>query len=470
MPTIAASGSGGKSGPNGGQGGGNFGVGDGSGGGGGAGAGASFSSSSGSFNSINLLVGPGGGGGAVAAANGGPGLSSGTPMVYASGGTASSAGVGGRCLIQTNSLNPNQYGAHTVVASSTVSAIGHVPGNVSDPDYPGNNVGYGGLGSNGGPPAIVVLAYLVTLSPTITNPLTKSSYVGEVVSFQIAATDGPTSFNATSLPPGLSVSTTTGLITGTLTTAGTYNAVISATNASGTGQATVVWNVVSDVTAPTVPGGLQASILSSTSSRLVWNPSTDTFGVSAYEVKRDAVSLGTVSSTAMTVSGLVAGTTYALSVRARDGAGNWSAWSTPLSHQQTAVAPPIAPQSLNYAYRTDTTITLLWSASLGPLPIVAYRVFRGGVEIASVSDLTYSDAGLPPNTAQSYTVRAVDSGGNVSAASPTLVVSTTQNVTIDTDGDGIADAMEVVLGTNSSVANPADTSNLSQLKIHSPTK
>ena len=467
QPWVSASGTGGYSGPNGGQGGGS---GSGSGGGGGAGAQASVSSSSGSYNGIQLVVGSGGGGGAIAGADGGAGLSIGTPVVPATGGTSSSGGVGGRCLLSTSNLTPNAYGATAVLASSSIPGVGPIPGNVYDQDYPGNNVGYGGLGANGGPPAVVILAYQVTLSPTITSLLTRSAYVGESVSYQITATDSPTTFTATSLPPGLTVHSTTGLISGTVTAAGTFNSVISATNSFGTGQATLVWTVVTDITAPSVPAGLVASNLSSTSSRLVWNPSSDAFGVSAYEVKRDSVSLGTVSGTAMTLTGLSAGTTYSLTVRARDGIGNWSAWSAPLSHVQATVGPPIAPEVFGYAHRTDTTITLLWSPSRGPLPIVEYRIFRAGVEIATVSDLTYSDSGLPQNTLQSYTVRAVDSAGNVSAPSTTLQVSTTQNTSTDSDGDGIPDAMELVLGTNSSATNPADTSNLSQLKIHSPKK
>src|SRR6185436_1687443 len=50
--------------------------------------------------------------------------------------------------------------------------------------------------------------------------------------YQILATSNPSSFNATGLPPGLTVSTTTGLISGTPTTVGVFNATVSATNAA----------------------------------------------------------------------------------------------------------------------------------------------------------------------------------------------------------------------------------------------
>ena len=56
--------------------------------------------------------------------------------------------------------------------------------------------------------------------PAITSPLTASGTVGVAFSYQITASNNPTSFNATGLPAGLSVNTTTGLISGTPTAAG----------------------------------------------------------------------------------------------------------------------------------------------------------------------------------------------------------------------------------------------------------
>src|SRR6266536_4270401 len=76
--------------------------------------------------------------------------------------------------------------------------------------------------------------------PIITSSLTASGTVGSSLSYQLTATNNPTSFNATSLPPGLGVNTSTGLISGTPTTAGTYNVPISSTNSNGTGNATLV--------------------------------------------------------------------------------------------------------------------------------------------------------------------------------------------------------------------------------------
>src|SRR6266566_4782728 len=97
---------------------------------------------------------------------------------------------------------------------------------------------------------ILPLALIVALAttafaakPVITSPLTATGQVGVAFSYQITATNSPTSFNATGLPAGLTVNTTNGLISGTPTTAGTYSVTISATNGSGTGNATLTLTI-----------------------------------------------------------------------------------------------------------------------------------------------------------------------------------------------------------------------------------
>src|SRR5204862_3854572 len=94
------------------------------------------------------------------------------------------------------------------------------------------------------PLALVLVAAGTALAgpkPVITSPTAATGQVGVAFSYQITASNGPIiSYNATGLAAGLSVNTSTGLISGTPTTAGTYSVTISATNAGGTGSATLV--------------------------------------------------------------------------------------------------------------------------------------------------------------------------------------------------------------------------------------
>ena len=82
-------------------------------------------------------------------------------------------------------------------------------------------------------------ALAVSAAPAITSPSSASGTAGSAFSYQIAATNSPTSYGATGLPAGLTVSSGTGLISGTPAAAGTSTVTLSATNATGTGTATL---------------------------------------------------------------------------------------------------------------------------------------------------------------------------------------------------------------------------------------
>jgi hypothetical protein len=76
--------------------------------------------------------------------------------------------------------------------------------------------------------------------PAITSSLSASGAVNRSFKYQITATNNPTSYSATPLPSGLTVNTSSGLISGTPMTVGTTTVTIGATNASGTGTAKLV--------------------------------------------------------------------------------------------------------------------------------------------------------------------------------------------------------------------------------------
>ncbi len=83
-------------------------------------------------------------------------------------------------------------------------------------------------------------------TPVITSLLTASATYGVVAStYTITASNSPTSYNATGLPVGLYINTATGEITGApFDIAGSpFNVTISATNAGGTGNATLIYTI-----------------------------------------------------------------------------------------------------------------------------------------------------------------------------------------------------------------------------------
>ena len=80
-------------------------------------------------------------------------------------------------------------------------------------------------------------------APVITSATSANASAGILFSYQITASGAPTSFGATALPAGLVVNTSTGLISGTPTTAGLTNISITAANSAGNASAILALSV-----------------------------------------------------------------------------------------------------------------------------------------------------------------------------------------------------------------------------------
>jgi chitodextrinase len=102
----------------------------------------------------------------------------------------------------------------------------------------------------------------------------------------------------------------------------------------------------SDVIAPSVATALVTTAITATSFTLAWTASTDNVGVTGYEVFKAGVSVGTTASTSLNVTGLTASTTYSMTVKARDAAGNWSAASPALDVTTIDIQAPTVPSAL----------------------------------------------------------------------------------------------------------------------------
>jgi subtilisin family serine protease len=92
------------------------------------------------------------------------------------------------------------------------------------------------------------------------------------------------------------------------------------------------------------------------------------------------------------------------------------------------VSPPSTPANVSAEAWDYHTTHLLWDASTDDQAVAGYEVFRDGspAPVGSVRtpEFVDTDPDLMPNTTYSYTVKAVDRSGNLSAASATVNATT----------------------------------------------
>lgn len=96
------------------------------------------------------------------------------------------------------------------------------------------------------------------------------------------------------------------------------------------------------------------------------------------------------------------------------------------SPDQTA---PSVPSGLQAGTVSNTSVALTWTASTDNIGVTGYDIYRGTTLAGSSATTSFTATGLTASTAYSFTVRAKDAAGNVSAASAALSVTTTGTTT-----------------------------------------
>jgi len=115
--------------------------------------------------------------------------------------------------------------------------------------------------SSGTGQQVVTIRINANSVPAITSPSAVSTTQNQAFAgYQILATNPPvTGYTASGLPPGLSLNTVTGQITGTPTQSGVFNVTVSAINNVGTGSLSVTFTIlptnVPGITSPTSASG-----------------------------------------------------------------------------------------------------------------------------------------------------------------------------------------------------------------------
>jgi len=195
---------------------------------------------------------------------------------------------------------------------------------------------------------------------------------------------------------------------------------------------TVLLGATQDTTPPSTPSSVTASSVTTSSMTIRWTASTDNSGtVVMYQVfTNGTAATNTFGTTSANLTGLTANTSYTITVTALDAANNVSSPSTAITAWTliggtTDTTPPSTPTGLMSLSVTDTTAVLTWNASTDGNGVAGYDVYNGTALAGSATIPSISVTGLSASTTYSFTVKARDTSGNVSAASTAYSVSTT---------------------------------------------
>jgi chitodextrinase len=197
-----------------------------------------------------------------------------------------------------------------------------------------------------------------------------------------------------------------------------------------------------DTQAPTTPGSVASSSITSTSVNLSWAASTDNVGVTGYEVYKNGSLLTTVTTSSASVTGLTASTTYTFKVRAKDAANNYSAYTSDLSVTTSATVDtqaPTVPGSLSSPSKTANSVNLSWSASTDNASVTGYEVYKNNTLHSTVTTTSASITGLTAATTYTFKVRAKDAANNYSTYTSDLAVTTSSSA--DTQAPTIPGAL-----------------------------
>jgi len=222
-------------------------------------------------------------------------------------------------------------------------------------------------------------------------------------------------------------------------TPGSYSATSTASSGYWVMQLIAFKGITSNTTLPSAPTGLTPNPVSTSEIDLYWTASTDYVGVSEYLIERcqgagcsSFMQVATSTTPAYNDTALSAASSYTYRVRARDPAGNFSAYSnsatasTPLDGSVGGgdTTPPTTPGPISAAAVSGVAIQLAWTAASDYVGVAGYQLERcqgagctNFTQIASVLTTSFTDTGLTPSSTYVYRVRATDAAGNESAYS-----------------------------------------------------
>jgi len=263
----------------------------------------------------------------------------------------------------------------------------------------------------------------------ITSSTSASGTVGSAFSYAMTASNSPTSFSAAGLPAGLSVNTTTGVISGTPTVEGSSSVTLSATNAYGTGNTVTLSLSIAGTGGGGGGGGGSAPVITSVGTATGITNTAFTFAVQTSPAATSYALGGNVPTglTINTTTGVISGTvtlagSYNLSVTATN--SNGSANGALVLTMNSRPVATVQPQSTSVAVGGSAVLSV--TATGSPAPTYQWR--KNGVAIAGATGSSLTLPAFQVSDAGSYSVDLTNVTGTVSSQSAAVGVLSTAKV------------------------------------------
>jgi putative Ig domain-containing protein len=276
-------------------------------------------------------------------------------------------------------------------------------------------------------------------APVLTSPGNQTSNVGQAVTLQLAGRDPegkPLTYGASGLPAGLMLTTSTGSITGSPTTGGTYSVTASASDGVLKTTVSFTWTVSGTTATAPVPVSPSGTLTTNTP-KFVWNAGQA--AASYLLVVDDSTGAGKIRTTITAATAGCATTTvcsFSPGVALAIGAGKWvvetltstgtGPWSSAMSFTVPDKSGPtvaiVSPSKSGTSIDTKHGMILMTGTASDNVAVsaVSWSNSRGGSGTASGTTSWSAYVGLTAGI-NTITVTARDNVGNTSTSSFTVI-------------------------------------------------
>jgi autotransporter-associated beta strand protein len=268
---------------------------------------------------------------------------------------------------------------------------------------------------------ILVVHVNPTNAPVVSSTLTATGMVGQAFTYAIvtASENGvATSYSASGLPAGLSVNTTSGVISGTPTPAATgiTRIKLGAKNSNGTGLAYLYLTILGAPAITAQPTDLAVVVGQAASFSVTAIGDTPMF----YQWRKGGTNIFGATNTVLTIPSAGLGHAGVYSVMVSNVYNAVTSSNATLTVTTTPTAPTIAIHPVGCSVAAGKTV--LFTVEAGGTASLGYQWMKGGTNLSGATSATLA---LPATTladAGSYSVRVANSVGSAISSNALLTV------------------------------------------------